>query len=343
MDGLEQSKFVIYETEQGKVNVDVILKDETIWLTQKGMSALFDVGIPAISKHIANIFATEELIEKMVVSKMEITTNHGAMRDKTQTQLANFYNLDMVIAVGYRVNSKAATKFRQWATDVIRDYIVKGYKLDKDRLKNGSKFGADYFKELLAEIKEIRTSEYRVYRQILDIFEATSVDYDRTSEEAYTFFKIVQNKLHYAITGKTAAELIYSRVDNEKDNMGLSTWKKAPDGKILKYDVGIAKNYLKSDELRKLQNLTNLFLDIAEEETENENVFRMKDWIVITDDLLKYRKKEVLLDSGKISNKLAIEKAHREYEVFKIRQDKEYISSMDLLYERYLKDESNGK
>ena len=339
MGNLEKNKFVLYETEQGKVNVNVVLKNETIWLTQKGMSELFNVGIPAISKHVGNIFETEELVERVVVSKMEITTKHGAMSDKNQTKSTNFYNLDMIIAVGYRVNSKAATKFRQWATDVLRDYIIKGYKLDKERLKNGPKFGKDYFKDLLAEIKEIRTSEYRVYRQILDIFEATSVDYDKTSEEAYTFFKIVQNKLHYAITGKTAAELIFERVDSEKDNMGLTTWKKAPDGKILKYDVSIAKNYLKSDELKKLQNLTNLFFDIAEEETENENVFRMNDWINITDDLLKYRKKEVLSGSGKISSKAAVEKAHQEYEIFKVRQDEKYISSMDLLYEKYLKED----
>ena len=274
MSDLEKGKFIIYETEHGKVNVDVVLKDETIWLTQKGMSGLFDVGIPAISKHISNIFETEELIESKVVSKMEITTKHGAISGKTQAKATKFYDLDMIIAVGYRVNSKAATKFRQWSTDVIKEYIIKGYKLDKDRLKNGTKFGKDYFKDLLVEIKEIRTSEYRVYRQILDIFEATSVDYDKTSEEAYTFFKIVQNKLHYAITGKTAAELIYERVDSQKDNMGLTTWKKAPDGKILKYDVSIAKNYLNTDELKKLQNLTNLFLDIAEEETENETIDR---------------------------------------------------------------------
>jgi len=341
MKDLEKNKFVIYKTENGAINVNAILKDETIWLTQKGMSELFDVGIPAISKHINNIFETEELQENMVVSKMEITTEHGAISDKTQTKLTNFYNLDMIIAVGYRVNSKAATKFRQWATDVLKEYIIKGYKLDKERLKNGPKFGKDYFRDLLTEIKEIRTSEYRVYRQILDIFEATSIDYDKTSEEAYTFFKIVQNKLHYAITGKTAAELIYERVNNQKENMGLTTWKKAPDGKILKYDVSIAKNYLNNEELKRLQDLTNLFFEIAEEETEKEIIFKMKDWINIIDDLLKYRKKEILTGSGKVSNKMAVEKAHKEYEIFKVMQDEEYISGMDTLYEKYLKEEDN--
>lgn len=326
------TNFLIYETPNDKVSVRVILKDENIWLTQKSMANLFDVVENNITYHLKNIFNNNELDENSVTQKIRVTASDGKIYN------TSFYNLDAIIAVGYRVNSKKATQFRIWATSVLKDYIIKGYKLDKERLKNGSKFGKDYFDELLTEIKEIRTSEYRVYKKILDIFEVTSVDYNRDSDEAYTFFKIVQNKLHYAITGKTAAELIFERVDSTKNHMGLTTWKKAPKGKIQKYDVSIAKNYLNKEELKKLENLTEMFLITAENETIENHILTMKDWIEITNDLLKYRKKSILQSNEKITHKKAIDKAYFEYEIFKIKQDSEYISSMEDLYIKYFKE-----
>ena len=252
-----------------------------------------------------------------------------------------FYNLDVIIAVGYRVNSKKATKFRIWATNVLKDYIIKGFKIDKERMKNGSKFGKDYYDELLETIKEIRLSERRLYQKITDLFEATSIDYNKDSEEAYTFFKIVQNKLHYAITGHTAAELIYERVDSNKINMGLTSWKNSPNGKIMKYDISIAKNYLNESEIKKLESLTMLFLDYAEDMANEQQLMTMQKWIDVTDDLLKFRKKNLLTHSGTISHKQAIEKANSEYEKFRVKQDQEYISSMDELYKKYLEENKN--
>ena len=335
---LKESKFILYETENGNINIDVILKNETIWLTQKSMSELFDVDQPAIAKHLANIYNEEELLKDSTNSILELVQKEGK-RDVKRKVL--FYNLDAIIAVGYRVNSKKATKFRIWATSILKEYIIKGFVLDKEKLKNGPKFGKDYFDELLEEIKEIRLSERRLYQKITDLFEITSSDYNKNSEEAYNFFKIVQNKLHYAITGKTAAELIYDRVNNEKDNMGLTAWKNSPDGKILKYDISIAKNYLNKDEIKKLERLTLSFLDYAEEMAEEQNLMTMKNWIDVTDDLLKFRKKNILDKAGNISHKQAIDKANREYELFRIKQDKEYLSSMDEMYQKYL--EENNK
>ena len=335
---LKESKFILYETENGNINIDVILKNETIWLTQKSMSELFDVDQPAIAKHLANIYNEEELSKDSTNSILELVQKEGK-RDVKRKVL--FYNLDAIIAVGYRVNSKKATKFRIWATSILKEYIIKGFVLDKEKLKNGPKFGKDYFDELLEEIKEIRLSERRLYQKITDLFEITSSDYNKNSEEAYNFFKIVQNKLHYAITGKTAAELIYDRVNNEKDNMGLTAWKNSPDGKILKYDINIAKNYLNKDEIKKLERLTLSFLDYAEEMAEEQNLMTMKNWIDVTDDLLKFRKKNILDKAGNISHKQAIDKANREYELFRIKQDKEYLSSMDEMYQKYL--EENNK
>ena len=225
--------------------VNAVVKDETIWLTQKSMSELFDVGVPAVNKHLKNIFEEGELDEKVVISKMEITTKHGALSDKTQTKATNFYNLDAIISVGYRVNSLKATRFRQWATTVLREYMTKGFAMDDERLKQGEQtFGKDYFKELLERVRSIRTSERRIWLQITDIFAEISVDYDKDSPLTREFYAMVQNKFHYAITGSTAAELIYTRVDNQKTNMGLTTWKNAPDGRIIKSDVEVAKNYL---------------------------------------------------------------------------------------------------
>ena len=306
------------------------------------MSQVFDVGVPAISKHLKNIFNDHELEQKVVISKMENTTKHGAIENKTQKSEITLYNLDAIIAVGYRVNSKKATDFRIWATGIIKEYMIKGFSLNDKRFIEGNKFDTRYFDELLERIKVIRVSERMAYQKITDLFIATSSDYDSKSEEAYTFFKIVQNKLHYAISGSTAAELIFERVDSTKDNMGLTTWKNSPDGLIYKYDVGVAKNYLNEIELKKLNDLTNLFLVFAEDEAKEQHIMTMNDWINNTDSLLKFRKKQVLSNSGKISHETAINKAHNEYEKYRVIQDQKYLSSMDELYNKYLNEEGEN-
>ncbi|MBQ2872785.1 MAG: virulence RhuM family protein [Bacilli bacterium] len=333
---MNESNILLYETDEGKINVDVILKDETIWLTQKSMSELFECSTDNVGLHLKNIYNDKELDLDSTTEKFSVVRKEGNRNVKRELE---FYNLDAIIAVGYRVNSKKATKFRIWATKILKEYMIKGFAIDVDKMKNGPKFGKDYYDELLQTIKEIRLSERRQYQKITDVFETTSIDYNKDSEEAYTFFKIVQNKLHYAITGKTAAELIYERVDSEKIHMGLTNWKNSPDGKIMRYDIGIAKNYLEKEELDKLNDLTNLFLDIAETEAKEQKTMMMSDWIEVADDLLKYRKKKILEGSGIISHKKAIEKAENEYEKFRIKQDREYISSMDEMYKKYL-DES---
>ena len=330
-----KNNIVFYTDEEGNTKIEVVLQNEDVWLNVNAIAELFDVQRPAIYKHISNIFTEEELDEKSVCSILEYTASDN------KNYKTKYYNLDMIISIGYRVNSKKAVKFRQWANKIIKEYMVKGFALDDNRFLKGGKVNRQYFDELLERIKVIRTSERMAYQKIADLFIATSIDYDKKSEEAYTFFKIVQNKLHYAITGHTAAELIYNRVNAEKENMGLTTWKEAPDGMIYKYDVSIAKNYLNEEELKKLNNLTNFFLDYAEEMAEENQVMTMKDWINETDNLLKFRKKEILKDSGKISHKQAVEKAEKEYEKFRVKQDMQYISSMDEMYQRYLKENNN--
>lgn len=337
-NNLKESEFLLYETENGNISVDVILKDETIWVNQKNMAKIFDTGIDNINVHLKNIYDSEELEKDSTIEEISIVQKEGT---RNVHRKVVFYNLDAIIAVGYRVNSIKATKFRQWATKILNEYIIKGFKIDKERMKNGPKFGKDYFDELLEIIKEIRLSERRLYQKITDIFEATSIDYKKDSEEAYTFFKIIQNKLHYAITKKTAAELIFERVDSEKKNMGLTNWKNSPDGKILKYDVSVAKNYLNQEEIKKMERLTITFLDYAEDMAEEQKIMTMNDWINITDELLKFRKKEILADAGNVSHKQAIDKANMEYEKFRIKQDQEYISSMDELYAKYLEENRN--
>jgi len=332
----DENSIIFYEDESGKYKVEVILKDENVWLNSNAISNLFSVDRTVITKHINNIYNDEELEEEVTCAKIAHMGNNGKQMYNTK-----YYNLDMIISIGFRVNSKVAIKFRTWANSIIKEYMIKGFTLNDDRFINGTKFDSRYFDELLERIKAIRTSERMAYQKITDIFIATSVDYDKKSEEAYIFFKIVQNKLHYAITGKTAAELIYERVDSERVNMGLTNWKNSPDGLIYKYDIGIAKNYLNEVELKKLSNLTTLFLDYAEDMAEENELMTMKKWIDVTDELIKFRKKKVLNDSGKISHKTAIEKAGNEYEKFRIKQDKEYISSMDEMYKRYI--EENNK
>lgn len=336
---MNESNILLYETDEGKINVDVVLKDETIWLTQKSMADLFECSVDNIGLHLKNIYNEEELSKTSTTEKFSVVRKEGTRNVKRELE---FYNLDAIIAVGYRVNSKKATKFRMWATKILKEYMIKGFVIDVDKMKNGPKFGKDYYDELLQIIKEIRLSERRQYQKITDVFEATSVDYNKNSKEAYTFFKIVQNKLHFAITGKTAAELIYERVDSKKIHMGLTNWKNSPDGKIMKYDIGIAKNYLNEEEIKKIERLTISFLDYAEDMAEEHHTMKMDDWIKVTDKILAFREKKILKDFCKISHKKAIEKAENEYEKFRIKQDREYISSMDEMYKRYI-EESNKK
>ena len=334
---MEDNNLIIYKNSDGNIVVDAIYKDETLWLSQKGMSKVFEVGIPAISKHLKNIFEEEELDKKAVVSKMEITAEDG------KNYNTEVYSLDAIIAVGYRVNSKKATEFRIWSNKVLKEYLIKGFALNDERFIKGNKYDSKYFDELLERIKTIRVSERMAYQKITDLFIATSIDYNPKSNEAYTFFKIVQNKLHYAISGHTAAELIYNRANSKKEHMGLTTWKNSPDGLIYKYDVIIAKNYLNEEELSKLNDLTNIFLVFAEDEAKERHVMTMQNWITATDDLLKFRRKKVLQNSGNISHKQAIEKAESEYEKYRVMQDQKYISSMDEFYDKYLKENEDNK
>ena len=330
-----ENNIIFYSDEEGNTKVEVILKEDNVWLNANAIANLFNVKRPAIVKHINNIYNDAELDKDSTCSILEQVQKEG---NRNVLRKKDYYNLDMIISIGFRVNSKKAIKFRTWANKIIKEYMVKGFALNDDRFINGNRFETRYFDELLERIKTIRVSERMAYQKITDIFIATSADYNKESEEAYTFFKIVQNKLHYAITGKTAAELIYERVDSEKKHMGLTNWKNSPDGLIYKYDVGIAKNYLDEDELKKLDRLTLSFLDYAEDMAVEHKIMTMNDWIDTTDKLLKFRDKKVLKSSGKISHKRAIEKAENEYEKFKIIQDSEYISSMDEMYKKYLEE-----
>ena len=263
---MKEIQFLIYSTPKEDVKIEAVVKDETLWLTQKAMAELFGVKVPAISKHLKNIFEEGELEESVVISKMEITTQHGAIKDKTQQNETQFYNLDAIISVGYRVNSAKATHFRIWATKVLKEFIQKGFVLDDERLKQGkTAFGKDYFRELLERVRSIRASERRIWQQITDIFAECSIDYDRNSAVTKEFYAMVQNKFHYAITGQTAAEIIYNKADHTKDNMGLTTWKYAPDGRILKSDVVVAKNYLEEKEIRQLERAVTGYFDYIED------------------------------------------------------------------------------
>jgi hypothetical protein len=306
--------FLVYRSALEDVTVDAIIKDETIWLTQKSMAELFGVQTPAISKHLKNIFEEGELDEKVVVSKMEITTAHGAIPGKTQTRDAQFYNLDAIISVGYRVNSKRATNFRIWATGVLKEYMTKGFALDDERLKQGKiAFGKDYFRELLERVRSIRASERRIWQQITDIFAECSIDYNKNSQITQEFYAMVQNKFHYAIVGQTATEIVYSRADRNKENMGLTTWKNAPEGRILKSDVTIAKNYLSEKQIRQLERTVSGYFDYIEHLIERENTFTMEEFATSINEFLSFRKYEILRDKGKISKQMAAIKAEAEY------------------------------
>ncbi|MBR1691442.1 MAG: virulence RhuM family protein [Lachnospiraceae bacterium] len=331
-----QHEIVLYQIENTNVCVSVAYKDETFWMTQKAMAELFDVNVPAVSKHLANIYEEDELDKASTISKMETVQNEG---NRTVKRKVDFYNLDAIIAVGYRVNSKKATRFRQWATKTLKEYITKGFVLNDEMLKNGKPFGKDYFDELLERIREIRASERRAYQKITDVFEQCSYDYDKDSEITKNFYAFVQNKLHYAVTGQTAAEIIFDRADANKSTMGLTTWKDAPDGKIYKRDIGIAKNYLNEKEMSRLNRLVTMFIDYAELMAEDEVLMGMQDWIEQTDIFLKNNRRNVLHGKRNISHEQAIEKAKKEYEVFRVRQDEEYISEFDRQTEKYFKGE----
>ena len=333
---IQEHEIVLYQVEDTNICVNVVFKDETFWMTQKAMAELFDVNVPAISKHLSNIFEEGELFKEATVSKMEIVQMEGNRKVKREPE---FYNLDAIIAVGYRVNSKKATRFRQWATKTLKDYITKGFVLNDDMLKNGKPFGKDYFDELLERIREIRASERRAYQKITDVFEQCSYDYDKNSDITKAFYAFVQNKLHFAVTGKTAAELVYERVNAEKPAMGLTTWKDAPDGKILKRDISVAKNYLNEKELSRLNRLVTMFIDYAELMAEDEVLMSMQDWVEQTNQFLRNNRREVLDGKGKVSHDMAMKKAEKEYEIFRVKQDQEYVSEFDREVERYLKGE----
>ena len=335
---VNEGKIALYAIGDSSVYVDVVFKDETFWMTQKAIAELFDVNVPSISKHIKNIFDDGELSSKATVSILEIVQKEG---EREVNRSLEFYNLDMIIAVGYRVNSKKATKFRQWATQTLKEYIQKGYLLNMDMLKNGRQFGRDYFDELLEKIREIRASERRAYQKIADVFEQCSYDYDKNSDLTKEFYAFVQNKLHYAVTGKTAAELISERVALDHPTMGLTTWKDAPKGKILKRDISVAKNYLNEKEISRLNRLVTMFIDYAELMAEDGIAMSMQDWLNETDNFLNNNRRRVLEGKGRVSHENALKKAVEVYEQFRIQQDRDYISNFDEAMSEYLKGKGN--
>ena len=316
-------KFLLYKAQDGTVKVDVFFQDETVWLTQKALAELFGVQVPAINKHLKNIFVSGELDREAVISILETTAADGK---KYKT---HYYNLDAIIAVGYRVNSYQATQFRIWATNHLKEFIIKGFLLDDERLKQGNQvFGKDYFDELLERIREIRASERRFYQKITDIY-ALSVDYDKNAPITREFFATVQNKLHWAITGKTAAEIIYASADADLPYMGLSNWKYAPDGKILKSDISVAKNYLNQSHIKELNRIISAYLDLAENRAERGILMKMADWVEFLHSFLELSNYPILEDKGKVSSHEAKLKALQEYEVYRRKQDSEYISDFD--------------
>lgn len=310
-------QFLLYTMPEADGKVQVVIKEETLWCTQKAMAQLFGVGVPAISKHLKNIFEEGELSREVVVSKMEITTQHGAIEDKMQTHSVDFYHLDAIIAVGYRVSSLKATRFRQWATKILNEYIRKGFAMDDERLKQGiAVFGKDYFRELLERVRSIRTSERRMWQQITDIYAECSTDYDKNSPTTKDFYAMIQNRFHYAITGQTAAEIIYTKADHTKKNMGLTTWKHAPDGRVLKSDVSIAKNYLQEKEIHQLERAVSSYFDYIENQIERHNVFNMEQFAASVNKFLTFNDYKILPDKGKISAAQAKKKAEEEYDIF---------------------------
>jgi hypothetical protein len=335
----DQSSVVLYQTDDGKVTVNVLFARDNFWLTQRTMAELFGVKTPAVSRHLKNIYASGELTQAATVSKMETVQTEGGREISREVE---FYNLDAVIAVGYRVNSVKATHFRIWATNTLREFIVKGFVVNDQLLKNGRAFGQDYFDELLEKIREIRASERRAYQKIADVFEQCSSDYRGNSDETQLFYQIVQNQLHFASTGKTAAEIVYHRADSGKPYMGLTTWKNSPQGKILKSDVTIAKNYLSQVEVSKLNRLVTMFIDFAELRALNQQLMKMKDWLKQVEKFLNFTDQQVLRHAGKISHDMAVAKAHGEFEKYRKKQDVDYISDFDQALARYLKGKNDA-
>ena len=326
----KELQFLIYSTPEENVLVDVVVKDENIWVTQKAMAELFGVKVPAISKHLKNIFEEGELQQESTISKMETVQNEGVRSIK---RLVDFYNLDAIISVGYRVNSHKATKFRIWATQILKEYMQKGFAMDDERLKQGKTFfGKDYFRELLERVRSIRASERRIWQQITDIFAECSLDYDEKSPITHQFYATVQNKFHYAITKQTAAEIVYNNADHTKENMGLTTWKNAPDGRILKSDVTIAKNYLSEKEIRQLERAVTGYFDYIEDLIERENTFNMEQFSASINEFLAFRRYDILPDKGKVSHKEAVAKAHAEYDIFNKTQ--RIVSDFDLFLQQ---------
>ncbi len=326
----EIKQFVFYVSPEGAIKVDVLIHSETVWLTQKKMSDLFGVSVPTISEHLQNIYETKELQEISTVRKFLIVQNEG---ERDVEREVNFYNLDAIISIGYRVNSAQATHFRKWATTVLRDYIIKGFAIDDELLKNGTRFGKDYFHELLERIREIRASERRFYQKITDIY-STAVDYDRNAETTQIFFKTVQNKLHFAIHGHTAAELIAERASAGLPHMGLTNWAQSPDGKVLKTDVSVGKNYLTQEELTSLNRIVTMYLDYAEDQAERGVIVTMAEWKDKLDAFLYFNGREVLDSPGKVSAEVAKKLAEVEYKKFRMMQDKEFRSDFDKFVEQ---------
>lgn len=328
------SRIILYNAADGRVTVNVFFARDNFWLPQRAIAELFGVRVAAISKHLKNIFESGELTPEATVSKMETVQTEGG---RQVTRTVEFYNLDAVIAVGYRVNSLKATHFRIWATNTLREFVVKGFAINDEMLKNGRNFGQDYFDELLERIREIRASERRAYQKIADVFEQCSSDYRSRSEETQLFYQIVQNRLHFASTGKTAAEIVFERANSAKPYMGLTTWKNGPKGKVLKSDVAVAKNYLNQTEVSKLNLLVTMFIDFAELRALNRQIMLMADWLAQVEKFLQFNEQQVLLNAGKISHEKALAKAHAEYEKFRVKQDRDYVSDFDETLARYLK------
>jgi len=329
------AEFLIFTAQTGEASIEVRYKDETIWLTQKLMATLFDVNVRTISEHLKNIFSSGELEENSVIRNFRNTASDG------KQYMTNFYNLDVIISVGYRINSKRATQFRQWATRVLREFAIKGYVLDRKRLENGSFLGEDYFERLLEEIREIRLSERRFYQKITDIY-TTSVDYNKDAPTTREFFAKVQNKLHYAIHKHTAAELIMKRSDSEKPNMGLTSWENSPNGKIIKSDVSVAKNYLTKAELESLGRIVNAYLELAEDRAKRKIPMSMEDWAKRLDLFLEFDEREILQDSGKVTAEIAGEFAESEFEKFRIVQDRLFKNDFDRMIKQ-IEDENHRK
>ena len=331
----KQLEFLIYQSADEDVSVNAMIHEDTIWLSQREMGELFGVDKSTISRHLRNIFNEGELDEKVVVAFFATTTQHGAIKGKTQSKLTQFYNLDAIISVGYRVNSRRATNFRIWATGVLKEYMIKGFVMDDERLKQGrTAFGKDYFRELLERVRSIRSSERRIWQQITDIFAECSIDYDKDSSITREFYAMVQNKFHYAITGQTAAEIVYNSADREKENMGLTTWKNAPDDRILKADVIIAKNYLDEKQIRQLERTVTGYFDYIEDLIERENTFTMEEFAASVNEFLEFRRYDILEGKGTISRQAALKRAEEEYDAFNKTQN--IISDFDKEVQRML-------